>query len=394
MEPNNEIPRAEQIGKKVEIKIPEKPRLENPPQEKDPHAAEKLAEARQQLASEKTGAPDSKPDNIVPSDDATLKSLAIDRLEDYKTQRESYYQQERGKYFGEPKPETWKTRLATRLKPLKNITRMGGDLLRSFQSISERPTLQNAEVEATILGRDEILANPQFQALLNIPENKTELMNLCDRELFREVNCRNILMLEGLSPAQFHLLAKRMGGSPKAFLSDDRGENSGRYSADNILPADGKHPFVEADDPDYKAEKELWEPVFPDSSIPVIKNWRMSRTHSVVYAVKDAGGKDVLLMPIHVDPKNPVAAFRFGQDALKYHQSTGVEEVGKAKYVGTGLYDLGIKYFARHLRLAKEKGFIKEVNITGEDKLVTTNKITRDDQITNNINSIVSQSNR
>ena len=34
MEPNNEIPRAEQIGKKVEIKIPEKPRLENPPQEK------------------------------------------------------------------------------------------------------------------------------------------------------------------------------------------------------------------------------------------------------------------------------------------------------------------------------------------------------------------------
>lgn len=335
---------------------------------------------------------ENKSSRIIASDDESLRYTADERLEDYNSQRTNYYETKRKEYFGEPEPETWKTRISSRLKPLRNITRMGGDLVRSFQSIGEKRTLPQALVTANVLSRSELHDDPEFQRLLSVPENKKPLMDLLDREVFREVNCRNILVLKGLKPEQFHLLAKQMGDSPRAFLSDDRGENAGRYASDNVLPTNGKHPFVSEDDPDYEPEKALWGPVFPGlKNIPVVKDWMMSRAHSVTYAVKDPDGKDVLIMPVHVDPKNPVASFRFGKEALKYHQTTGVEQVGQAKYVGTGLYDLGIKYFLRKLNMAKEHGLIGGLKISGEEKLETTNKITKDDKITMMINEKVSQ---
>ncbi len=398
MEPTSEIEHGRnEKDKKIERPKPlEKPCIENIPPNENLQTIEELEATRRELAEtssrKETQSADNPNPNIIPSDNETLIQIANGRWIDYNSQRDIYNNQKRKAYFGEPKPETWLTSFASKIKPLRNITRMVGDFVLSFQSRSEKESLKLAVVNATILSRREILDNPKFQNLLQIEENNEHLMNLLDQEIFREVNCRTILMLEGLSPAQFHLLAKQMGDNPRAFLSDDRRENAGRFAADNKLPPDGKHPFVPDDDPDSEAEKVLWGPVFPELKwIPIIKDWRMSRTHAVIYAVKDSEGNDILLLPVHVDPKTPVAALKFGKDALKYHQSTDIGQLGNAKYVGTGLYDLGIKYFLKKLNGAKNQGLFADLNVTGVEKLTTTNKITRDDKITDYINGIVLQ---
>lgn len=383
---------AEQRKTPDALKSQDKSKAREAAAEKDEKLVKtELGEKRQELKtirSQEKPEPEKPQSRVIPSDQDSLAKEADERFQDYTSRREEYYSEKRKQYFGDPKPETWKTRVASKLKPLRNLTRMFGDTVRSFQSIGEKRTLPNTQLSATVLSRSEVHDDPQFQQLLSVPDNHRQLMDLMDREFFREVNCRNVLMLRGLKPEQFHLLARQMGDSPRAFLSDDRGENAGRYATDNVLPPNGEHPFVSKDDPDYEAEKALWGPVYPGmKNVPVINDWMMSRTHSVIYGVKDMDGSDVLLMPIHVDPLNPVTVFRFGKKTLDDHKTTGVEQVGQAKYVGTGLYDLGIKYMLRKLNMAKEQGLIADLKVNGEEKLATTGKITKDDEITMKINA-------
>jgi len=181
-----------------------------------------------------------------------------------------------------------------------------------------------------------------------------------------------------------------MGYNPWAFFSDPRGENAGRVAIGNELLEDGRHPLadIQRSHPDYEREMALWQAVFPKlGRIPGVKDWRMSRTHGVVYALKDEEGKTVLMFPVHIDPKSPIASVRdvFGKKkgerwALAYHQIAG--EGRKAKYVGTGLYDLGSKNFIRLLKKANENGLFANLVVEGADKLKTTNTIVGDDRIT------------
>jgi hypothetical protein len=115
----------------------------------------------------------------------------------------------------------------------------------------------------------------------------------------------------------------------------------------------------------------------------------MSRTHGVVYGLKDEQEKDVLMFPVHIDPKSPIATVRdvFGKMkdekwALAYHQIAREEETRKTEYVGTGLYDLGCKNFIRLLKQANENGLFANLIIDGTDKLKTTGTIVGDDRIT------------
>lgn len=213
-----------------------------------------------------------------------------------------------------------------------------------------------------------------------------------EMELYKEVNCERFLMLEGLTPAQFHCLIRKMGYNPWAIFSDPRGENAGRVVIGNALLADGRHPLadIERDHPDYDKEMALWPPVFPKlGHIPWVRGWSMSRTHGVVYGVKDEQEKDVLMFPVHIDPKSPIALVRDVWEkkkgerwVLAYHQIAREEEARRSAYIGTGLYDLGCKNFIRLLKRANENGLFANLIIDGADTLKTTGTIVGDDWIT------------
>src|SRR5437660_2265339 len=113
-------------------------------------------------------------------------------------------------------------------------------------------------------------------------------------------------MITGICQHEFHALVKEMWYNPLAFLTDDRRENAGRVAIDR----DENQPVgLSPQDPDYEAEDALRQKVFPGvKHIPWVKDWRMSRTHGVVYAVKDYEGRDVIMFPVHGDVNNPIVS--------------------------------------------------------------------------------------
>jgi hypothetical protein len=316
---------------------------------------------------------------------------AEQRLANFEDSRRRYYEI-KPQLFGPPKPETWRTQLARKTKLRKMIMR-GFDVVVSLvESYGEAEALKQATVRVSVLERDALLTDPALKPLLGIEENKKLLQALMEQELYKEVNCERFLMIKGLTPAQFHFLIRKMGYNPWSFFSDPRGENAGRVTIHNDLLKDGRHPLadIQRGHPDYDREMALWQPVFPElHHIPWIRDWHMSRTHGVVYGLKDEEGKNVLMFPVHIDPKNAIVTVRdvFGRKkderwALAYHQIAGDGEGKKSKYVGTGLYDLGCKNFIRLLKDANENGLFANLVIDGADKLRTTDTIVGDDRIT------------
>ncbi len=285
-------------------------------------------------------------------------------------------------------------------KGSKNFTRLLPDMIQRIGSLGKKESLKEESVKMTVVDRNDFITDKRYSEFFDFeknPQNKEPLENFLKREISAEVGAANFLMTEGLTVAQYHSFVRQFGHSPFAFWSDDRGENAGRISIDNVLPQDGKHPLADLQpgDPDYESEKALYQPVFPGlTRLPYIGKWRMSRTHSVAFAVKNAEGKDVLLLPAHMDARNAVVFWRDlvdkltgkkqeGRGALAYHQM----HTGQKNYVGTGLYDLGIKNF---LRLSREhQGSVGQLQIDGEDKLQTTGTIVGDDRVTWQINDLV-----
>jgi len=316
---------------------------------------------------------------------------AEQRLANFEDARRRYYEI-KPELFGPPKPETWRTHLARKTKLRKMITRIADVIVNVGENYGKAEALKQATVRVSVLERDALLTDPTLKSLIAIEENKKPLQALMEQELYKEVNCERFLMLKGLTPAQFHLLVRKMGYNPWSFFSDPRGENAGRVAIGNELLEDGRHPLadIQRGQPDYDREMALWQPVFPElGRIPWVRDWRMSRTHGVVYGLKDEEGKNVLMFPIHIDPKSPIAAVRdvFGRKqgerwALAYHQIAEEEEIKELKYVGTGLYDLGSKNFIRLLKQANENGLFANLVIDGANKLKTTDTIVGDDRIT------------
>lgn len=310
------------------------------------------------------------------------------------------FQQKSHELLGSPTPESWWSRFTTKNplgKGLLNITRMLPDMIQRIQSLGKATALKEARVVATVVNREEFINDPAYRELFTVPENKQVLENFLTRELGAEVNATRFLLLEGITAAQLHAWVRQLGYSPFAFLSDDRGENAGRASIDNDWPADDRHPLLETplSESEMRTEKALWQPVFPKLRwLPGIGKWRESRTHFVLSKVKTPDGKEVLLVPVHMDARNAVVAFRDlldkvigkkreGRAALDYHRI----HTGQKNYVGTGLYDLGIKNL---LRLFEEhQQLIGSLRINGREKVQTTGTIVGDDKITWQINDLV-----
>jgi len=199
----------------------------------------------------------------------------------------------------------------------------------------------------------------------------------------QEVNATHWLMVTGVSVEQLHAIVYNMGHNPTAKLSGDRGENAGRIAIDNY-PEDMP---IDASDPRYPNESQYWKQLFPNKLLPkAIQKWHVSRNHSVVYSVKDKEGKDVIMLPIHMDPKNWVVTIKelftgkmFSKkkgekSALDYH---GLPQANK-RYLGTGLYELGASQFIHMLR-RKQPGAFGNLIVEGEEKLDTTKTISGDD---------------
>lgn len=267
-------------------------------------------------------------------------------------------------------------------KVLTNFTRFARD---SFQKVSEKVSdedLEAADVTVEVIGRNDIVENSD---LLSVPENRNVLKSLLELEVYKEVGCSHLIEVRGVTPAQFRYMISRSGDNPTAFLSDDRRENGGRIAIDNKI-SEATHPYIGPEDPDYESEMKLWQQVFPEApKVFGVDKWSMSRNHGVIYALKDKEGEDVLLIPIHVDPKNAVAFFGELVHGKKDDQKSALEyhalSEGNKQYLGTGLYDLGCKYFIDTLRSVKESGLINSLTVKGEENLITTGSIVKDSRI-------------
>lgn len=272
-------------------------------------------------------------------------------------------------------------------KGTKNITRWIEDLVARLGNRSSDAEVQKLSLKLDVLGRTDLLDDPAFQSLAQVDGNREILLKLLDQEVFKEANLSHFVMVSGASVAQFHHLMRELGHKPTAFLSDDRGENGGRIVMDNMLEEGEKHPLLSETDPRYQDEMKYWDKVFPGSPEWAFwSNYRMSRLHGTVYAVKDAQGNDVLLSPIHIDPKNAIVAVaevlrlrkkqKDEHHGLAYHDAMLDEETD---YLGTGLYDLGCSVFIRQLERAQATGKFAELTVSGADRIRTSGTIIEDD---------------
>ncbi len=304
---------------------------------------------------------------------------------DFRASRNRYLK-EREQLFGSSESTTVPKTIKVAAKITRNFTRWIEDRERRAQSRATPGELKLAHVTVRVATRDAFFEDPYFQNLLQGESNRGVIQSMLDEEIYKEVNCTRWLAIEGLDTDELHLLMRMSGHNPTAFLSDDRRENAGRIVIDNALE-NGRHPVIDATSPLYEKEVKYWRPVFPNAPkfLPV-SGWMMSRTHSVVYSVKSADGREALLLPVHVDPKNAVAFFGevFGKKdtdergALDYHS---IEEVKGGEYVGTGLYELGCKYTIEQLKRMKERGYIRELSILDEDRLTTTGTVVGDEAL-------------
>jgi len=345
----------------------------------------------------------------------SLDQKALLRASQFETAR-SGYEAVKSTYFGSL-PKTFSEKLTGTTAKIwsatANFRRMPQDLLVRLRVLFQphlATALQTKTVNATVLSRNTLMENPQFTALLQqatLEGNKKALQtmkNLLDREVMKEVNAENVLMLSGISTEELAVIVSSLGHNPWVFLSDNRGETS-RIVIDNAL-IDGKHPLAAEGVLDglsaAEKEKELsyWQKMFPN--IPswlqwlTIAKWSVSRNHSVVHTVT-VGGKTYHFLTMHVDPKNGVT---FVKDI--WNKITGVKdtdrnmfayhamEAGTGKsYVGTGLYNLGQKLFIGQLQQAKAQGIIGNVEVIGEEQYKTTGTISGDDPITWKISDMV-----
>ncbi|HWS48859.1 MAG TPA: hypothetical protein VN174_02325 [Candidatus Methanoperedens sp.] len=266
----------------------------------------------------------------------------------------------------------------------KNINRLSSDIRRKNeirrQIKSGEMNLEEVDLRVEVMDRNALIEDPRMQELWEVEGNSGTLLNFAEKELYQEVNATHWIMLTGASVEEVQAIVEKMGHNPDAFFSDDRGENGGRLAIDNYQ----EDMPIDETDSRYEEEKKYWEPLFKNKLLPEsIKKWHMSRNHAVVYAVKNSKGESVLMLPIHIDPKNWVVSIKeiFNppkkgeRSALAYHN---IAE-GEKRYLGTGLYEAGIYQFI-HLLKSKQPGLFGSLEVIGEEKLDTTRTISGDDQ--------------
>lgn len=173
-------------------------------------------------------------------------------------------------------------------KLVRTLRRIPEDVRDRRKSRTQLEALQTLTVVVTELPRDAFLTNERLQRLAQQEGNREVIAALHKWELGNEQNAETILMIEGLTRAQFHALMGTMG-NPFSPVSDPRDENGGRVTIDN-KPFNG-YPKTSniMDIEDIKAEQERWDLVIPQlAGLPFFRRIRNSRTHGVVYMIPDA----------------------------------------------------------------------------------------------------------
>lgn len=329
-----------------------------------------------------------------------VKKIAKNRLLEYRASLEEYMNLREDLFEGlRDKPFFRESKIDAIIAVLTNFARMFRDIFRFARS--KHPLvddwLRESSLKVKVIARKELLKDRRFKEILR--KNKGSIRDLLDNEVFREVNCSHLLMVEGITLTQLHFLIKKLGYNPAVFLSDPRREDL-RFAVDNRL-LDKNHPFKEKIEKlflsDELMDREIsyWQPFAPEilKRIPGPKKWHKSRTHGHVYKARYKK-KNILFIPVHIDPKNAVLAIAeiFGwknkddKSALHYHQTAA----GKGKsYVGTGLYNLGAAVFLKLLRTIDGQGMVQEINIEGIEKLETTHSILVDNLIADEMEKIM-----
>lgn len=338
---------------------------------------------------------------FLPFPTEELSSIAFNRWSEYKELLRQY-KQRRDLLFRGLRPRLFmrESKVESVINVVNNFTRMGRDLFRSLKNRipGNDIGLKNSHIKVRVLNRTELLEDRGFTDL--IKDNGSTVRNLLDKEVFREINCTNILLLEGLTLEQLHLLVRKLGHNPSVIFSDPRKEKL-RFAIDNELNKKGEHPFsdeingLHLTNEQLQSELSYYKPVFTGilSKLPGLSRWHVSRTHGLVYVVKKDNEK-VFLIPVHVDPKNAILVFselfsnryREEKKAIAYHQTA---EGRGENYIGTGLFDLGCVILIRLLKRAEKSGLIKKLEIGGENKLKTSYSIYIDDQVTKKIEELV-----
>ncbi len=143
-------------------------------------------------------------------------------------------------------------------KLVRTLRRIPEDVRDRRKSRTQLEALQTCTVVVTELPRDAFLTDERLQRLAQQERNREVIAALHKWELGNEQNAETILMIEGLTRAQFHALMGTMG-NPFSPVSDPRDENGGRVTIDN-KPFNG-YPKTSAlmTPEDRIAEQERWD---------------------------------------------------------------------------------------------------------------------------------------
>lgn len=318
---------------------------------------------------------------ILPADNSTVE--AINKLENFDVSRNKYvsFKNDRGIVVAQEKmtkTQAWVEAIRVNLKRLRGDIQRRKEIRRQIRSGEMR--FEDVSLKIEVMERDALIEDSRMQKLWEIEGNRETLISFTEKELYQEVNATHWLMLSGASVEQFHGIIDGMGHNPDAFLSGDRGENGGRIVIDNYK----EDMPIDEHDSRYGMEKGYWEALFRSKLLPEgMKKWHMSRNHSVIYSVKDSEGLDIIMLPVHIDPKNWVVSIKelFSppkkgeRSALAYHSLAE----GEKRYLGTGLYELGSFQLINLLR-KKQPGLFGALEVIGEDKLDTTRTISGDEE--------------
>ncbi len=289
------------------------------------------------------------------------------------------YRSEWANIFGDEPPVFRKNLLGMIRRASKNFMRIPSDIVRIKRNRHQEKQ-QDGDVKIVIEDRELVLRDAKRGKINERSRHVYQALAL--NELATEVNCRNVMRITGLGLGCFYNILTSFDCNIRPFFSEHKGENGGRWVRDNWNLSE----IVGAGILDEEADHYYLDKMFP--RVPMWLpwgRWTNSRTHGVIYEIKNADGSTELIVPAHIDAENALVAIqemitgkkRREIAAIEYHRMP--EEQGEA-YVGSGLGELGCVVLAGIMKRAAEKGKIRSLEISGMEKLSTSGSIARDNE--------------
>lgn len=311
-----------------------------------------------------------------------------ERIEEFSRTRK-IYETELADHFENLPPQsksTFRRILVGYLGKLVNVFKLTSEKLRIGSEIWSE--LSKTEPVITVLNR-QLHENETIKELLEVEGNLKTLREIFTKEVYGEIPCTHVVMIQGLEGRLLRAFLRLIGFNTNTILSDPRGE---AHAVSLNLGHEMQNPFL--GEGSTEDENTFWRRIFPQSYLLA---WSWARLHSLVYELETPDGEPVFILPIHIDPKNGVAAIAEtifqkqcpGEKALHYHQTF---QEGSENYVGTGLYTLGVLYL---IRILEEFSFLFgsiTLNVPEDIDSYTRHSILGDDETRRRIEKILNQS--